>query len=200
MSRDPRVDAYIAKAAPFARPILKHLRALVHATCPDAVETIKWGMPAFYLDGPMCGMAAFKAHCTFAFWKHKLIPGLAAMGEKESMGNLGRITRLEDLPAKRTLIGYLKHAAKLNTEGVKVPRATKAPKPAPKAPADLAAALAKNKKARATFEGFPAGQRREYVEWIAEAKREETRAARIATAIAWLAEGKRRNWKYERRA
>jgi len=199
VTRDPRVDAYIAKAAPFSRPILKHLRALVHATCPDAVETIKWGMPAFHLDGPLCGMAAFKGHCTFAFWKYSLIPGLATLTEEEAMGQFGRITSLKDLPARRTLVGYLKHAAKLNADGVKVARVRKPAQPAPKAPADLVAALAKNKKARATFEAFPPGQRREYVEWLAEAKREETRAARLATAVAWMAEGKRRNWKYEKR-
>jgi uncharacterized protein YdeI (YjbR/CyaY-like superfamily) len=198
MKRDPRVDAYIAKAAPFARPVLKHLRALVAETCPDATETIKWGFPAYELEGPLCAFAAFKAHCTFGFWKYRLIPGLAEDPENDGMGQFGRITSLSDLPAKRTIVRYLKLAAALNLEGVKVPRPPRAAKPEAKAPADLVTALAKNRKARATYDAFPPGQRREYVNWIAEAKRPETRAARVATAVEWMAEGKRRNWKYER--
>jgi uncharacterized protein YdeI (YjbR/CyaY-like superfamily) len=200
VKRDPRVDAFIAKAAPFARPVLKHLRAIVHATCPDASETIKWGFPAYDFKGPLCGFAAFKEHCTFGMWKYKLIPGLAEPEENDGMGQFGRITRLSDLPAKRTIARYLTLAMRLNDDGVKVPRKPRAEKPEAKAPADLLAALAKNKRARAHYDAFPPGQRREYVAWIEEAKRPATRAGRIETAVAWMAEGKYRNWKYERRS
>jgi uncharacterized protein YdeI (YjbR/CyaY-like superfamily) len=200
MKKDRRIDAYTDRAQPFARPILEHVRALVHATCPDVEETIKWGMPAFYYAGqPMCGMAAFKAHCTVSFWKYRLIPGLAGLSEKQSMGQFGRVGSLRDLPAKRVLAAYVKAAMKLNDEGVTVARPKGPTKPAAKTPPDLAQALAKNAKARATYEGFPPGQRREYVEWLAEAKRPETRAKRLAQAVAWMAEGKIRNWKYARR-
>lgn len=192
-SKDPRVDAYIASKAPFARPILKYLRQVVHAACPQVEETIKWGMPAFDYRGPLCGMAAFKAHASFGFWKGKLVVDAKGVTLESAMG---RLTSLDELPAKRVLLSYVKRAAALNAAGVKVKRAvrTKAPLAVP---APFAAALARNARARATFAGFSASCRREYLEWIIEAKRDETRARRIATAIEWLAAGKRRNWKYE---
>jgi uncharacterized protein YdeI (YjbR/CyaY-like superfamily) len=198
-TRDPRVDAYIAKSADFAQPILTHLRDVVHAACPDVQETMKWSMPFFDYNGVMCNMAAFKAHATFGFWKGALIPGLAPNSNAggESMGNLGRLTSVKDLPSRKVLAGYVKEAMRLNEDGVAVKRPTKAAKPAAKVPPDLAAALRKNRKAATTFEGFPPGQRREYVDWIVEAKRDETRAKRVAQAVEWLAEGKKRNWKYE---
>jgi len=191
---DPRVDAYIAKSAEFARPILKHLRAAVHAASPEIEETLKWSMPHFMYKGMLCGMAAFKQHCAFGFWKGKLIADLS----DEAMGQFGCITKVSDLPPKRALTAYVKKAMALNDAGVKSPTRIKSAKAkAPmKVPDDLAAALKKNKKARATFEGFSPSHRREYVEWITEAKREETRAKRLATTLEWLAEGKSRNWKY----
>lgn len=198
--KDPRVTAYIAKAQPFARPILKRLRALVHETCPKTEETLKWSMPTFMYAGEMlCGFAAFKAHATFGFWKGSLILDAEGRKVEDAMGQFGRLTSLADLPSKAVLAGYIRKAMKLNEAGVKVARAATAkPRVAAKAPADLAAALKKNRKAAASFADFSPSHRREYVEWIEEAKRPETRAKRLATAIEWLAEGRHRNWKYEK--
>jgi uncharacterized protein YdeI (YjbR/CyaY-like superfamily) len=193
--RDPRVDAYIEKSAAFARPILTRLREVVHAACPEVRETMKWSMPHFDYEGPLCGMSAFKEHCAFGFWKGSLI----VPGSKEAMGQFGRVTKLSDLPSQRLLLGYVKKAARLNVEGVKAPRTVKRPKKEIPMPADLAAALKKNAKARGTYEGFSPGHRREYLEWITEAKTEETRKKRLATAIEWMAEGKPRMWKYAKR-
>lgn len=199
-TKDPRVDAYIAGAAEFARPVLRHLRRLVHASCPAVEETIKWQFPTFMHQGMLCGMAAFKQHCTFGFWKHALIidqdPANKAKAE-EAMGQLGRITSLADLPADRVLMGYVRQAVQLNEQGVKLPRATKprAKKPLI-VPPDLTAALRRNPRARRTFEDFSPSHKREYIEWITEAKREETRTKRLETTIAWLEQGKPRNWKY----
>jgi uncharacterized protein YdeI (YjbR/CyaY-like superfamily) len=195
--RDPRIDDYIAKAPEFARPILTHLREVVHAACPEVEETMKWSRPHFEYKGLLCGMSAFKEHCAFGFWKGSLI----VEGGNESddgMGQFGRITKLSDLPSKKVLSGYVKKATKLNEDGVKSPTRAKpkTPKPDPVVPADLAAALTANPAARATFEKFSPSHKREYIEWITEAKTEATRNRRIETTIQWLAEGKPRNWKY----
>lgn len=190
--KDPRVDAYIAKSADFAKPILTHLRKLVHEGCPDVVETVKWGMPAFEYSGFLGGMAAFKAHCAFNLWKGSL---LGAKNE-DAMGQFGRITAVSDLPKDSVLVGYVREAARMNAEGVKVPKRPKEPKKPLATPPDLASALKKNAKARATFEGFSPSHKREYVEWITEAKTEETRKKRLGTAIEWMAQGKPRMWKY----
>lgn len=197
-TRDPRVDAYIAKSAEFAKPILTHLREVVHSACPDVEEGMKWSYPHFMHHGMMCGMAAFKGHCTFGFWKSDLI-GVGDATTEAAMGQFGRITKVAELPSKKVLTGYIKQAMKLNEEGVKAPWLVKRSKPKPPAvaPEDLLAALAKNKKARATFDAFSPSNRREYIDWITEAKREETRHKRLAQTIEWLAEGKARNWKYE---
>ena len=196
--KDPRVDAYIAKSAPFAQPILRHLRASVHKGCPEVTETIKWQFPHFDYKGIMCGMAAFKGHCTFGFWKASLIFGKRNR-DGEGMGQFGRITSLSNLPDARSLVRYVKKARQLNKAGVKVPeRANDKRRPAPRLPADLKAALQKNSKARKTFEGFSPTNKRDYIEWITEAKREATRTERLKTAIKWMAEGKIRNWKYAR--
>lgn len=195
-NHDPRVDAYIARAAPFAQPILEHLRAVVHGACPGAEETLKWSSPHFMYKGMLCGMAAFKQHVAFGFWLGKLV---ADTGNEESaMGQFGRIATLADLPSKRELTALVKKAMALNEAGAKLPTRTRdgKPKPPVAVPDDLAAALARNRKARATFDAFNPSHRREYVEWITEAKREETRAKRLATTLEWLAEGKSRNWKY----
>lgn len=190
--KDPRIDAYIAKSADFAKPILKHLREIVHRGCPDVEETMKWSMPHFdYAGGPLAGMAAFQAHCAFGFWKGSLI----VPGSKEAMGQFGRITKRSDLPSDKALLGYVRKAAKLNEEGIKVVRPKKE-KPPIAMPADLAAALKKDAKARKTFEGFSPSRKREYLEWIVEAKTDETRRKRLGTAIEWMAAGKPRNWKY----
>jgi uncharacterized protein YdeI (YjbR/CyaY-like superfamily) len=197
--RDPRIDAYIASSAEFARPILEHLREVVHASCPDCEETLKWSAPTFTYRGKiLCGMAAFKQHATFRLWQGTQIVGAGTGKQDDAMGQFGRITRIADLPVKRELAGYIKQAMQSVEQGVKRPASRGGtPKPPVEVPADLAVALGANAGARATFEAFPASCRREYVEWITEAKREETRAKRLAQTIEWLAEGKRRNWKYE---
>jgi len=202
-TRDPRVDAYIANAAEFARPILSHLRDVVHAGCPEVKETIKWGFPHFEHKGILCSMAAFKSHCAFGFWKGSVLaqkhPDLAA-AEDPAMGQLGRITALADLPDEETLLLYVREAAALNDQGVKAPNRSKPRKDRPvEVPDDLMAALRGNPQALATFEGFNPSNKREYVEWVTEAKSEETRKRRLDTAVEWMAEGKVRNWKYVRK-
>ena len=193
--KDPRIDAYIAKSADFAKPILTHLRKLIHTACPEVVESIKWGMPAFDYKGPLCGLAAFKQHCSFGFWKGKLLFS-SEQAEGVGMGHFGRLTKVSDLPADRVLLGIIKKAAKLNEDGVKVTTSRPKTKRELVVPDYFNAALAKNKKARSTFENFSYSHKKEYVEWITEAKREETRANRLATAMQWLAKGKPRHWKY----
>ncbi len=192
--KDPRIDAYIAGTAPFAKPILKHLRKVVHAGCPKVEETIKWRFPHFDYHGILCGMAAFKNHCTFGFWKSSLIFG-KGRGDDQGMGQFGRITSMNDLAGERVLIGYVRQAARLNERGVKEP-SERRKKPPLKTPLDLAAALRRNGRARKSFESFSPSNRRDYIEWLTEAKREETRQKRLKTAIEWMSEGKVRNWKY----
>ena len=198
-TKDPRIDKYIRDAADFAKPILTHLRKLVHAGCPDVAETLKWGMPSFVHKGILCGMAGFKQHCTFGFWKGQLIVKQQHRSEEESMGQFGRITSLADLPSDKVILGYIEEAVRLNDEGIKLPS-----KPKAKAKQELVvpeyfiAALKTNKQAFAAFEQFSYSHQKEYVEWITEAKAEETRQRRIQTALEWLAKGKSRNWKYEK--
>jgi uncharacterized protein YdeI (YjbR/CyaY-like superfamily) len=195
--KDPRVDAYIEHSAMFARPILDHLRRIVHTACPEVEETIKWSFPHFDYKGEMmCSMASFKRHCAFGFWKASLV-----LGDKVTdgaMGHLGRITSVADLPPERTLASYIRKAARLNDEGVKVARSARPPKPELPVPDDLTRALKKNKRALTTFEAFPPSHKRAYVEWIVEARSDQTRKRRLDTAIEWIAEGKPRNWKYAR--
>jgi hypothetical protein len=194
-TRDKRIDAIIARSAPFAQPILIHLREVVHAACPDVEETIKWGMPSFSYKGPFCGMAAFKQHAVFGFWKHELVVGDDDKA-REAMGSFGCLKSLADLPSKKVLAGYVRKAAKLNDEGIKAPRRKTVRKSIPMHP-DLKKALARNPRARAAFDGFPPSAQREYLEWIDSAKTDGTRARRLEQTIEWLAEGKRRNWKYQ---
>jgi hypothetical protein len=193
--KDPRVDAYIAKSADFAKPILTHIRRVVHGACPDVVEGMKWSMPHFDYKGIFCGMAAFKQHCTFGFWKGSLLKLKPA--DEKAMGQFGCIRSIDDLPGAKALASIVKQASKLNDEGVSAPKPKRAPKPPVKTPPYFKAALAKNKKALATYDAFAPSCKREYVEWITEAKTDETRAKRVASAVAWMAEGKKRNWKYE---
>ena len=195
-TRDPRIDAYLAACAPFARPILAHLRELVHRGCPGVVETVKWGHPCFEHHGMLCNMAAFKAHAAFGFWKHELIVADDAKAG-EAMGSFGKLASLDDLPADRELLRLVKLAAKLNEEGVKAPR-KREPRAPLAEPPELSRALARDKRAKAVWDGFPPSCRREYVEWIVEAKREETRAKRLEETLANLGEGKRLRWRYER--
>ena len=197
MSRDPRIDAYIARQADFARPILEHIRRVLHEAGPELVETIKWGMPHFTYKGRLfAGMAAFKAHATFSLARASSV--LCETGrEREAMGQFGRLTSVDDLPPEEELKEIVRRAASAAADGPK-PRPEKAPRPELETPEDLAAALARSPAAKASFDGFPPSCRREYVEWVIEAKRPETRAKRIAQAVEWMAEGKRRNWKYEK--
>jgi uncharacterized protein YdeI (YjbR/CyaY-like superfamily) len=198
MTRDPRIDAYIHCQADFARPILEHLRGVVHAACPEAEETLKWGMPHFLYKGQMlAGMAAFKAHATFGFRRAKEVLGETG-AERDAMGQFGRLKSVADLPPEEELKGLVREAMALTDAGGRPSRPEAAPKPELETPRELEAALAASPAARAAFDGFPPGARREYVEWVVEAKRPETRDRRIAQAVEWLAEGKRRNWKYEK--
>jgi uncharacterized protein YdeI (YjbR/CyaY-like superfamily) len=195
--KDPRIDAYVAKSAAFAKPILIHLRKVIHEACPDVQETMKWSFPHFMHHGILCSMAAFKQHCAFGFWKGSQVVGKGDSKSDEAMGQFGRIASLADLPTKKTLAGLIKSAMKRNESAEKAPAKVKRnPRPEAAVPDDLFLALRKNRKALATFDGFSPSHRREYIEWITEAKRPETRLSRITTTIEWLAEGKPRHWKY----
>lgn len=205
-SHDPRVDAYIARSAEFARPILEHIRATVRAACPEAEETLKWSMPSFLYKGAiLCGMAAFKQHASLHFWHHKALFGEKPDGDageglqKEGMGQFGKLASVRDLPPKKELVALLKQAMALIDGGATRARPKAAPKPAPAVPDDLAALLAQKKHAAARrhFEAFSPSAQREYVAWISEAKTDATRQKRLATTLEWLAEGKHRNWKYQ---
>ena len=193
--KHPRVDEYIARAPAFAKPILVEIRERVHAACPDVEETIKWRQPSFGYKGLMCGMAAFKEHCVFGYWKAPLVLGAAADGAN-AMGYRDKITSVADLPSKSAFRAHVRKAMELNEAGITVERRVKERKPEIVVPADVAAAVNKNKKARATFDTFSPSHRREYIEWVTDAKTEATRARRRAQAVEWLAEGKPRNWKY----
>lgn len=197
--KDPRVDAYIKKSQPFAQPILNHIRKVVHTAVPDVQETMKWSSPHFDYKGIFCGMSAFKAHVGFGFWKSGLMKDMLPGSGLSAAGQFGKIESLKDLPSDRELTKIIKYAKKLNDDEVKAPPMRKSgPRPALKAPKDLLDALARNKKAMATFDNFPPGQRREYIAWVIEAKQAATRESRIKTAVEWMAEGKIRHWKYAR--
>lgn len=194
---DKRVDAYIDKSQDFAKPILKHLRKLVHDACPDVTETLKWSMPSFEYKGLLCGFAAFKQHCTFGFWKESLLKEVK-FPQKNAMGSFGRITSQKDLPSDATIKKVIREAVRLNEENIKVPKKQPMKKTDLALPDILREALAQNEAAAETFDKFPPSAQREYVEWVTEAKTNATRDKRLATTIEWLAEGKRRNWKYEK--
>lgn len=198
---DPRIDAYIEKSAPFAQPILIHLRELIHKHCPDIEETIKWGFPHFeYGKRLQFNMAAFKQHAAFGFWLGGLMTDPLHILEREkknAMGSLGKITTLKDLPSDKIMAQYIKESIKLTHESVKMPKAAKKPAVEMEVPDYFQQALNKNKKAKEAFENFPTSHRKEYLKWITEAKREETRQKRIDQALEWLENGKSRHWKYQ---
>jgi uncharacterized protein YdeI (YjbR/CyaY-like superfamily) len=196
MSRDPRIDAYIAKAAPFAQPILNHVRERVHAAAPEAEETLKWSMPSFTIGGKiLIGMAAFKQHAALNFWRGQELKGAEA--SRDAMGQFGKLTSVDDLPSDTELDALIRQAAEL-AKAAPAPRKVKhEPKPPAELHPQFAEALAANPKAKTTLDNFPPSARREYLDWIADAKQESTRAKRIADAVQWLSEGKRRHWKYE---
>ena len=196
MSREPRIDVYIAKAPPFAQPILSHIRERVHAAVPEAEEAMKWSAPAFVLNGKiLIVMAAFKAHAALNFWRGQEIgDGSAKAG---AMGQFGKLKSVDDLPPDAELDALIREAAAL-TAKAPAPRKTKhEPKPTPEMHPEFAAALDEAPKAKATLSSFPPSAQRDYFEWISEAKQDATRQKRIATAIEWLGEGKRRHWKYQ---
>jgi hypothetical protein len=196
-NKDPRVDAYIAQAADFAKPILRRIRHLVHAACPDVTETIKWNTPFFEHNGILVGTPAFKQHCAIIFWKGRIIFA-GFPGKDNPRKKLRHIMSPTDLPADDILTNYIRRAVNLNEEGIKTPvRAKPKTKSGSVIPDYFLAALKQDKKALAGFENFSPSCKREYVEWITEAKREETRAKRIKTALEWMAKGKSRNWKYK---
>ncbi|MGA8741313.1 MAG: YdeI/OmpD-associated family protein [Terracidiphilus sp.] len=205
-SFDPRVDAYIAKSRPFAQPILFEIRELVHKACPAVVETMKWSRPFFEYKGAILGnMSAFNEHCSFGFWGEEIS---AVLRDKKAlktgaMGSLGRLTRVEDLPSKKDILSILRQAVAFIDKGEYTSpiaarhKVVKAPAPPLEAPLEFTKALKANKKAAAVFAAFSPSCKKEYVEWIADAKRAETRDKRIATAVEWISEGKQRNWKYQ---
>ena len=203
VATDRRVDAYIGNAPEFAQPILIKLRELMHIACPDVTETIKWGAPAYEYKGVLAIMAAMKHHAVFNLWKGELIPEVKELySEKFStaMGTFGKITSVDDLPPDDKVIGWIRQSMELNERGVKLPQRSRSePKPEADVPEDLIAALEQNEPARSTFEGFTPAKRREYVDWITEAKTDATRQKRLTQAVEWMAEGKHRNWKYDKK-
>lgn len=202
IAADPRIDAYIEKSADFAKPILNHLRKLIHYACPEVEETIKWSMPCFDYKGIFCSFASFKQHSTFGFWKAALMAdpsGILSEKKNEAMGSLGRITNMKDLPTDAVIIAFIKEAKRLNDENVKLPPRKKITSQTElEVPIDMQDALAKNKIAQAQFDQFTPGKKKEYILWVTQAKTETTRLSRLTTAVEWIAEGKARNWKYEK--
>ncbi len=200
---NPKFDAYIAKAAPFAQPILIHLRQVVHRGCPEVAEVIKWGFPNFEYNGILCSMAGFKQHCSLGFWKGSIMSdpkGVMTKTGKTAMGHFDRITSVSDLPSDKVLLSYIKEAMKLNDEEVKLPQRSKSKvEKVLKVSPYFLKELKKNKAAFKNFEGFSYSNKKEYVEWVDEAKTDPTRETRIKTAIEWMAKGKIRNWKYVRK-
>jgi hypothetical protein len=195
---DKRVDAYMAKAEPFAQPILEHLRALVHKACPDVEETIKWSFPVFEYKGLLCSMASFKKHCSFTFFKAAYMSDKSLItnaNAEVAMGHMGKIMSLKDLPADKKIMANIREAMKLNEDGVHVEKKASVKKPVV-VPVYMKKALASAPESNATFNTFSPSHQREYVEWITEAKTDSTREKRMAQMLEWLAEGKSRNWKY----
>ncbi len=199
---DSRVDAFIDKSADFAKPILTHLRQLVHQACPQIQETIKWGFPFFDYKGPVCQMAAFKQHMAFGFWKTSLLTDpykVLNPGEEAAAGSFGKITSLADLPSDKILIEYIEEAVKLNESGKKVPAKVKpvAEKKELITPPEFLIMLADNATAKTHFENFSPSKKKEYIEWFVDAKSDVTRQKRMEQALEWISEGKSRNWKYQ---
>lgn len=200
---DARVDSYIERMQPFAQEILTLIRQIVHKACPEAVETIKWSFPHFMYKGNLCYMSGWKTHCAFGFWNRKLMEDpdkIFAERGSGGMGDLGYIKSRKDLPSQKIMVKYVKAAMKVNEEGPsRVRKLIKKEKPPVKTPDYFLAALKKNKAAEKIYWISSESMKREYVEWITEAKTEATRQKRIATSIEWLAEGKNRNWKYQKK-
>lgn len=203
--KDPRIDDYIKKAEPFAQPIMKHLRSLIHKANPEVQETIKWGMPSFDYKGPFVSFAAFKQHLGFGFWKAAIMNDPngylqeRAMQGGEAMGHFGRITALENLPPDEVILDFIRQAKQLNDDGIKLPAKPKKEQTELLIPEYFTKALNKNKAAKTTFDNFSYSNKKEYVLWVTEAKTEKTQQERLATAIEWMSEGKVRLWKYAKK-
>lgn len=196
---DPRIDAYIERSADFAKPILTHIRKLIHKACPDVTETMKWSMPSFEFKGMLCNLASFKQHCAFGFWKQSLMETDAFPKNKTAMGSFGKIASVKDLPSEKVMISLIHQAMELNEKGIKVDKKNPAAEKKDLAIPDyLTKALSRNQAAKSAFDKFSYSHRKEYVEWITEAKTETTREKRLATTVEWLSEGKSRHWKYEK--
>lgn len=197
---DPRIDGYIQKSADFARPVLNHLRHLIHESCPRIQETIKWGFPHFEYKGTICSMAGFKQHCVLSFWKSSLMTdpyNLFQKTDKTAMGQLGQIKHVNELPSDDILISYFREAYELNEKNIKLPAKSKQPKTKElEIPSYFTEALSESQKAIETFQNFSYSHKKEYVDWVTGAKTEETRTKRLATSIEWLEQGKPRMWKY----
>ncbi len=198
---DDRIDAYIAKSADFAKPILIHIRQVVHRASPLINETVKWGMPFFDYKGPICMMAAFKQHCAFGFWKASRLKDpdrlLQGSDEEAAAGSFGRINTITDLPSDEALIGFIHQMIIMNESGIKEPKKLSTPKAAIPMPDDFDKLLRDNLAAMGNYEKFSPSSKREYLEWFAEAKTDATREKRMQQAVEWIAEGKTRNWKYK---
>ncbi len=201
-TKDKRIDTYIAKSADFAKPILIHIRELVNKACPDVEETMKWSFPHFDYKGKMmCHMASFKQHCAFGFWKASLMKDVdkfVGMAKTEvAMGHMGKITSVKDLPSDKIMLSYIKEAMRLNDDNVKLPSKAKVKEEKEvEIPDFFKAALKRDAKAKKQFDAFTPGKRKEYIDWLMEAKTEATREKRLETALEWIAEGKHRHWKY----
>jgi uncharacterized protein YdeI (YjbR/CyaY-like superfamily) len=195
---NPEFDDYIAKSAEFARPILQKLRKAFHEACPEIEETMKWSAPHFEYKGIVGSMAAFTQHVSWGFWKAMLLKDPNKLFTRVGDTSMGgsKVTDESQLPPDRVLHAYIREAVALNRDGTKVPKPKKKPKAELKIPDYFMAALRKNKKALATFDAFSPSNKREYVEWVVDAKQQATRDKRLAQAIEWMAEGKPRNWKY----
>lgn len=199
---DKRVDAYIEKSADFAKPILIHLREIIHQASPEITETIKWNFPVFVYKGTVCHFASFKQHCAFGFWKGSLLPdpeNILEDNRDSAMSQFGRITSINDLPSNEILIQYIRNAVVLNETGAKLPARKKTTATQVEVPAYFSEKLSTNPLAQSSFESFSSSHKKEYLEWFAEAKTEATRKKRVDTALEWLSEGKSRNWKYNRK-
>jgi uncharacterized protein YdeI (YjbR/CyaY-like superfamily) len=197
-NRNPAFDAYIAKAQPFARPILTKLRDLFHQACPEVEEIMKWSHPSFNYKGIVAGMAGFKEHAGIGFWKQNLMKDPHRIFKNGGDGERTRLKSVADLAPDKVIVSAIKEAVALNEAGAKLERPKSAPKPALKAPDYFLTALRKKKGALAAYEAFSPSAKREYIEWLVEAKQDATRAKRLETAVEWIAEGKHRNWKYEK--
>lgn len=197
--RIEKIDAYIENSADFAKPILTHLRELVHKACPDVEEKWKWSFPNFDYKGPFCSMAAFKQHASFGFWKASLMKDSNKIlnAKNEAMGQMGRITSLADLPPDDVMIAYIKEAKELNDKGIKLPSKPKSDKKELVIPDYFTTALEENAAAQEAFENFSYSHKKEYIEWLVEAKTEETRNKRLTKALEMMSEGKSRHWKYQ---